>query len=65
LLIVLVVANAVITATSIVEISNTSTPCCLKMSKTVIKAMDRLYPGMGHTVNQDEIESVREMVEAI
>jgi predicted esterase len=25
----------------------------------------RLYPGMGHTVNQDEIESVREMVEAI
>jgi phospholipase/carboxylesterase len=25
----------------------------------------RLYPGMGHTVNQDEIESVRAMVEAI
>jgi phospholipase/carboxylesterase len=25
----------------------------------------RLYPGMGHTVNQDEIESVREMVKAI
>jgi phospholipase/carboxylesterase len=25
----------------------------------------RLYPGMGHTVSQDEIESVREMVEAI
>src|ERR1700681_939735 len=25
----------------------------------------RLYPGMGHTVNQDEIDSVREIVEAI
>jgi predicted esterase len=25
----------------------------------------RLYPGMGHTVNQDEIDSVRQMVEAI
>jgi phospholipase/carboxylesterase len=25
----------------------------------------RLYPGMGHTVSQDEIESVREIVEAI
>ena len=25
----------------------------------------RLYPGMGHTVNQDEIESVRAIVEAI
>jgi phospholipase/carboxylesterase len=25
----------------------------------------RLYPGMGHTVNQDEIDSVREMIEAI
>ena len=25
----------------------------------------RRYPGMGHTVNQDEIESVRAMVEAI
>jgi predicted esterase len=25
----------------------------------------RLYPGMGHTVNQDEVDSVREMVEAI
>jgi phospholipase/carboxylesterase len=26
---------------------------------------DRLYPGMGHTVNQDEIDSVRAIVEAI
>jgi phospholipase/carboxylesterase len=25
----------------------------------------RLYPGMGHTVNQDEIDSVREIIEAI
>jgi phospholipase/carboxylesterase/glyoxalase family protein len=25
----------------------------------------RLYPGLGHTVNQDEIGSVREMIEAI
>ena len=25
----------------------------------------RLYPGMGHTVNQDEIDSVREILEAI
>lgn len=25
----------------------------------------RLYPGMGHTVSQDEIDSVREIVEAI
>jgi phospholipase/carboxylesterase len=25
----------------------------------------RLYPGMGHTVNQDEIDSVRAMVEAL
>ncbi|HKB34287.1 MAG TPA: alpha/beta fold hydrolase [Candidatus Dormibacteraeota bacterium] len=25
----------------------------------------RLYPGMGHTVNQDEIDAVREIVEAI
>jgi phospholipase/carboxylesterase len=25
----------------------------------------RLYPGMGHTVNQDEIDSVRAIVEAI
>src|SRR5216684_3028948 len=25
----------------------------------------RLYPGQGHTVNQDEIGSVREMIEAI
>jgi predicted esterase len=25
----------------------------------------RLYPGMGHTVNQDEINSVREIVEAV
>jgi phospholipase/carboxylesterase len=25
----------------------------------------RLYPGMGHTVNKDEIESVREIVEAV
>jgi phospholipase/carboxylesterase len=25
----------------------------------------RLYPGMGHTVNEDEIESVRALVEAI
>jgi phospholipase/carboxylesterase len=25
----------------------------------------RLYPGMGHTVNQDEIDSVREIVAAI
>jgi phospholipase/carboxylesterase len=25
----------------------------------------RLYPGMGHTVNQDEIDSVREIVQAI
>jgi phospholipase/carboxylesterase len=25
----------------------------------------RLYPGMGHTVNQDEIDSVREIVEGI
>jgi phospholipase/carboxylesterase len=25
----------------------------------------RLYPGLGHTVNQDEIHSVREIVEAI
>jgi phospholipase/carboxylesterase len=25
----------------------------------------RLYPGMGHTVNQDEIEAVRKIVEAV
>jgi phospholipase/carboxylesterase len=25
----------------------------------------RLYPGMGHTVNQDEIDSVREIVESV
>jgi predicted esterase len=25
----------------------------------------RLYPGMGHTVNQDEIDSVRKIVEAV
>jgi predicted esterase len=25
----------------------------------------RLYPGMGHTVNQDEIDAVRAIVEAI
>ena len=25
----------------------------------------RLYPGMGHTVNQDEIDAVREIVEAV
>src|SRR5260370_34099805 len=25
----------------------------------------RLYPGMGHTVNQDEIDAVRKSVEAI
>jgi predicted esterase len=24
-----------------------------------------LYPGMGHTVNPDEIESVREIVESV
>src|SRR5229473_3963051 len=29
------------------------------------RATMRLYPGMGHTVNQDEIDAVREMVEAI
>jgi predicted esterase len=25
----------------------------------------RLYPGMGHTVNQDEIDAVREIVEVV
>jgi predicted esterase len=25
----------------------------------------RLYPGMGHTVNSDEIEAVREIVESL
>jgi predicted esterase len=25
----------------------------------------RLYPGMGHTVNQDEIQAVREIVESL
>ena len=29
------------------------------------KVTMRLYPGMGHTVSQDEIESVREIVEAV
>ena len=29
------------------------------------RATMRLYPGMGHTVNQDEIDAVREVVEAI
>jgi phospholipase/carboxylesterase len=29
------------------------------------RATMRLYPAMGHTVNQDEIDAVREMVEAI
>jgi len=29
------------------------------------QVMVRLYPGMGHTVNQDEIDAVREIVEAI
>jgi phospholipase/carboxylesterase len=29
------------------------------------KVTMRLYPGMGHTVNQDEIDSVREIVEAV
>jgi predicted esterase len=29
------------------------------------KVRMRLYPGMGHTVNTDEIESVREIVESI
>src|SRR6266849_2415079 len=28
------------------------------------RATMRLYPGMGHTVNQDEIDAVREMIEA-
>ena len=26
---------------------------------------ERIYPGMGHTVNQDEIESVRRMMAAL
>jgi phospholipase/carboxylesterase len=29
------------------------------------RVMARLYPGMGHTVNQDEIAAVREIVEAV
>jgi predicted esterase len=29
------------------------------------KVTVRLYPGMGHTVNEDEIEAVREIVESV
>ena len=42
----------------------------VKEAADVLKRMGaqvtmRLYPGMGHTVNKDEIESVREIVEAV
>jgi predicted esterase len=35
------------------------------LERTGAKVTMRLYPGMGHTVNKDEIDSVREIVEGV